>query len=238
MEAAEPCKVTSRQSNKHVTCRSNVSPWYDRECENKRKLYNALRNQYSRTQDEDDKLMRNDAKLVYVRLCKMKAKQYEKLQTTDLLNAKYSDSRSYWKMIKPVTKTTSVVHVKPEEFRSYFELLFKSIVVNTTDHSGYFCEVDVLDAPFTLYEVECSIKHFKSGKAAGHDNIKSDYILMEQGHLKFVIHTLFSKLYEIGYFPKEWSTGVTVPIYKKRDKMKPENYRGITLTSTLSKMFT
>ena len=141
-------------------------------------------------------------------------------------------------MIKPVTKTTSVVHVKPEEFRSYFELLFKSIVENTTDHSGYFCEVDVLDAPFTLYEVEFSIKHFKSGKAAGHDNIKSDYILMEQGHLKFVIHTLFNKLYEIGYFPKEWSTGVTVPIYKKRDKMKPENYRGITLTSTLSKMFT
>ena len=73
-----------------------------------------------RTQDEDDKLMRYDAKLVYVRLCKMKAKQYGKLQTTDLLNAKYSDSRSYWKMIKPVTKTTSVVPVKPEEFRSYF----------------------------------------------------------------------------------------------------------------------
>ena len=238
MEAAEPCKVTSRLSNKHVTCKSNVSPWYDGECENKRKLYNVLRNQYSRTQDEDDKLMRNEAKIVYVRLCKMKAKQYEKLQTTDLLNAKYSDSRSYWKMIKPVTKTTSVVHVKPEEFRSYFELLFKSIDENTTDYSGYFCEVDVLDAPFTLYEVECSIKHLKSGKAAGHDNIKSDYILMEQGNLKFVIHTLFNKLYEIGYFPMEWSTGVIVPIYKKGDKMKPENYRGITLTSTLSKMFT
>ena len=39
-------------------------------------------------------------------------------------------------------------------------------------------------------------------------------------------------------YNKEWSTGVIVPIYKKGDKMKPENYRGITLTSTLSKMFT
>ena len=57
-------------------------------------------------------------------------------------------------------------------------------------------------------------------------------------NLKFVILTLFNKLYEIGYFPKEWSTGVIVPIYKKGDKKKPENYRGITLTSTLSKMFT
>ena len=86
--------------------------------------------------------------------------------------------------------------------------------------------------------MECSIKHLKSGKAAGHDNIKSDYILIEQGNLKVVILTLFNKLYEIGYFPKEWSTGVIVPIYKKGDKKKSENYRGITLTSTLSKMFT
>ena len=29
-----------------------------------------------------------------------------------------------------------------------------------------------------------------------------------------------------------------MPIYKKGDKKKPENYRGITLSSTLSKMFT
>ena len=78
--------------------------------------------------------------------------------------------------------------------------------------------------------MECSIKHLKGGKVAGHDNIKSDYILIEQGNLKFVILTLFNKLYEIGYFPKEWSTGVIVPIYKKGDKKKPENYRGITLT--------
>ena len=86
--------------------------------------------------------------------------------------------------------------------------------------------------------MECSIKHLKGGKVAGHDNIKSDYILIEQGNLKFVILTLFNKLYEIGYFPKEWSTGVIIPIYKKGDKKKPENYRGITLISTLSKMFT
>ena len=135
----------------------------------------------------------------------------------------------YWKMIKPMANTNNVVHVEPDEFRNYFELLFTSINDNTPDHSGYICEVEVLDSPFTLHEVECSIKHLQGGKAAGHDNITSDYILIEQGNLKFVILTQFNKLYEIGYFPKEWSTGVIVPIYKKGDKKKPENYRGITL---------
>ena len=95
LSAAEQCKVTSRQTNRHVTCRRNVSPWYDGECQNQRKIYNTLRNQYARSQDDDDKLRRNDAKLEYVKLCKIETIQYEKLQTKDLMNAKYSDSKMY-----------------------------------------------------------------------------------------------------------------------------------------------
>ena len=177
LSAAEPCKVTSRQTSRNVTRRKNVSPWYDGECEKQRKIYNTLRNQYARSQDDDDKLRRNDAKHEYVKLCKMKTIQHEKLQTKELMNAKYRDSKMYWKMIKPMANTNNVVHVEPDEFRNYFELLFTSINDNTPDHSGYICEVEVLDSPFTLHEVECSIKYLKGGKAAGHDNIKSDYIL-------------------------------------------------------------
>ena len=113
------------------------------------------------------------------------------------MNAKHSDSKMYWKMIKPMAKTNNVAHVEPDEFSNYFELLFTSINDIIPDHSGYICEVDVLDSPFTLHEVECSIKHLKGGKAAGHDHTKSDYILLKQGHLKFVILILFNKLYEI-----------------------------------------
>ena len=49
---------------------------------------------------------------------------------------------------------------------------------------------------------------------------------------------LFNKLYSTGHYPDQWCTGVIVPIYKKGDKKNPANYRGITLTSTMSKMFT
>ena len=38
-----------------------------------KKAVQHLSNQYSRSQDEDSKLRRNEAKMVYVRLCKMKA---------------------------------------------------------------------------------------------------------------------------------------------------------------------
>ena len=45
-------------------------------------------------------------------------------------------------------------------------------------------------------------------------------------------------MYANGYFPSKWSTGVIVPIYKKGDKCNHSNYRGITLTCALSKLFT
>ena len=35
-----------------------------------------------------------------------------------------------------------------------------------------------------------------------------------------------------------WAAGVIAPIYKSGDKSNPGNYRGITLTSTMSKLFT
>ena len=52
------------------------------------------------------------------------------------------------------------------------------------------------------------------------------------------IYTLFNKIFELGFFPSCWSDGFIVPIYKKGDKNEPSNYRGITLLSTIGKLFT
>ena len=52
------------------------------------------------------------------------------------------------------------------------------------------------------------------------------------------IRRLFNKIFEIGYFPDKWSEGFIVPIHKKGDTNEHSNYRGITLLSTLGKLFT
>ena len=48
----------------------------------------------------------------------------------------------------------------------------------------------------------------------------------------------FNKLFDSGVFPKEWSKSIIVPIYKKGDENQPDNYRGIALTSVISKVYT
>ena len=40
------------------------------------------------------------------------------------------------------------------------------------------------------------------------------------------------------YFPEKWSEGFIVPLHKKGDVENVNNYRGITLLSTLGKLFT
>ena len=38
-------------------------------------------------------------------------------------------------------------------------------------------------------------------------------------------------------YPREWLNGYIIPIYKKGDRTNPSNYRGITITSCLGKLF-
>ena len=48
---------------------------------------------------------------------------------------------------------------------------------------------------------------------------------------------LFDIIFETGYFPTCWTEGHIEPIYKKGPLGSVENYRGITLLSTLGKLF-
>lgn len=48
---------------------------------------------------------------------------------------------------------------------------------------------------------------------------------------------LFNLILTSGYYAKAWSQGILVPIYKSADRMDPGNYRGITITSSLGKLF-
>ena len=41
-----------------------------------------------------------------------------------------------------------------------------------------------------------------------------------------------------GVFPDKWTEGVIIPLHKKGDRCDVNNYRGITLVSCLSKLFT
>ena len=48
---------------------------------------------------------------------------------------------------------------------------------------------------------------------------------------------LFNAILSSGHYPNSWGNGYIVPIYKKGDSSDPKNYRGITISSCLGKVF-
>ena len=112
----------------------------------------------------------------------------------------------------------------------------------------YICSLDLygvkisfaptVDKEFTLQEIDSAIKHLKSGKATGSDDIRNEYISYEKRQLKPVLKLLFNEIYDTGIYPEQWSSGIIIPIYKKGTREDPSNYRGITLTGAMSTLFT
>ena len=51
------------------------------------------------------------------------------------------------------------------------------------------------------------------------------------------LYNLFNRILDLGYFPKAWSEGYILPLHKKGKLDDVNNFRGITLLSTLGKLF-
>ena len=50
--------------------------------------------------------------------------------------------------------------------------------------------------------------------------------------------TLFNKTLQTQNYPEEWSIGIITPLLKTGETNSPDNCRGITLNSWISKLFT
>ena len=72
----------------------------------------------------------------------------------------------------------------------------------------------------------------KTNKSAGPDKLINTFFIYRE-YLLPTLHTLFDKLFELGYSPETCSEGYIIPLHKKGSLNDVENYRGITLLSTL-----
>jgi len=51
------------------------------------------------------------------------------------------------------------------------------------------------------------------------------------------LHVLFRKFLDRGFIPKEWKIAHVTPVFKKGNRQQSSNYRPISLTSALCKVF-
>ena len=105
---------------------------------------------------------------------------------------------------------------------------------NTDDIQADNCEG--LNQWIMLDEVQQAIDQSKTGKATGIDNIPNE--ILKNPELLNPLHKLYQCCFENGVVPDCWYKSVIQPIYKKgKDPLNPLSYRGISLMSTVAKVF-
>lgn len=97
--------------------------------------------------------------------------------------------------------------------------------------------VDGEPIEITIDMVQKAIKNMKNGKASGPGDVAAE--MLKNGTIKLneMITKLLNKCINENKVPKEWKMGFMSSIFKKGDPRKCENYRGITVTSTFSRLY-
>ena len=174
-------------------------------------------------------------------------KLFEKLE--DMQN---SDPKSYWDLINGFLDKNPDQNI-PECIKSSLFSHFKELSTDNITEQEPEKQNDIkeqlkqyekhtnikstLDQEITQNEVEKVISSLKNNKSCAEDGITSEMIKYGRPLLLLPITKLFNDILTSGHYPDLWSLGHLVPIHKKGSKLITNNYRGITLSSVLGKVF-
>jgi len=91
----------------------------------------------------------------------------------------------------------------------------------------------------TVELVDRFISKLKGGKAAGHDGLTPEHLWYAHPIIVTLITYLFKLIIRFGVVPTDFGCGVIIPLVKNTDGdiTSSENYRGITLSPVISKLF-
>ena len=82
------------------------------------------------------------------------------------------------------------------------------------------------------------IKCLKNRKAHGLDEITNEMLKVSVRIFGHLLVKLCNIVLETEVVPDDWCEGYILPLYKKGDIFERENYRGITISGCISKLFT
>ena len=98
-------------------------------------------------------------------------------------------------------------------------------------------DIAALECDITEGEVYETIRMLKNGKAAGLELIIGEFFKNSATHVFPFLVRYFNKLFSSGLYPDNWSEAIIQPLFKKGDPEISDNYRGISLLSICSKLY-
>ena len=239
-------KSLKKNKTKSHSNKTRNKPWYDNNLQyfKKRMINNArIMSQFPR-----DPVIRGrffKLRKQYAKLCKYKRNQYKQSMIDKLDTLNDNNPRAYWNLVNSlldVKKRTTDSTLHPSQWLDHFIELNKvnesysnrinqlQNKVSLLEKRQHFNELDFL---ITSTEISQAISNLKCNKSPGLDNIK-------HGHnaLLPALKNIFNASLSYGLYPKAWAEGYITVLHKNGDINNTNNYRGITITNAVGKLFT
>lgn len=128
-----------------------------------------------------------------------------------------------------------------EQFVGTGKTLAEKIVKLNKKTNNLFITKRISNSLFLLptdeYEIQQTISTLKDKKSTGTDRIKAELLKHVRNHISAPLVHIFNLCIKQGVFPLALKNAIVVPIYKNGNKQQIENYRPISLTTHLSKLF-
>jgi hypothetical protein len=241
-DSAEKVGISKKVKTKSTKRQSISMSWFNKQCEDKRKLYLKARNLYANTKLQADKDEMKRLNKEYKKCLQSSKRQYKTDLNNKLRNLRTSNPKKYWDLVNMKTKPDNIP-IESEVLYEHFRNLSHAEIDGTFEKQvfdqGCIEYNHDLNSPFTPEEIKKCINKLKNNKAHGIDLILNEYLKCSSDIMLPIYEKLFNIILTTGLIPKTWLSGMIKPIYKnKGDKENVNNYRGITLLSCLGKLFT
>ena len=238
--------------NKIVTIRKGDQPWYTNLLRSKRRQRDRLfRNAKSKNTNEawsKYRRIRNE----YVHSLAFSKEAYENKQISSL-ELKDIGGRGWWQTIKHhignpksnnmpalLLPSGEAVHdniSKASALNNFFVSHSTVDDLHTTLPAAQFItEGRLTSIRLSEKEVHDILITLKPSKAPGPDGISPHVLKLTAKTISKPLTNLFNVSLQRGIFPNIWKQANVIPIFKKGDKSSPDNYRPVSLLSSVGKV--
>ena len=213
--------------------------WWNVHCSELKQIkYRALR-KFRLTNNIDDLNEYKHKKDTFKKYTKAQKQQYQKEKRNKLLIESQTNPGRFWKFIKQECRESQISNsICCNDWLTHFSTLLYDNTAEPLDIDDIVGESDAyLNSEITIDEILQSISKLGVNKSPGNDGICSEFYIHTKNEIAPILCSLFNKILSTGTFPKSWGESIICPLHKSGPKNDPNNYRGISLTTTMYKIF-